>query len=191
MGGRTDQLRDEVDILEYRRGDVEALTRLISRWQPRVYGYILSMIGDRDEAWDISQELWLSVLSALGGGKGIGHFAAWLYPVAHNKCISHLRKKRRLPKAEEAPFEDADGRAKTTEEVTFRAEDARAVRECLGDLSLVLRETMLLFYMDGLSLEDVARVLHVPLGTAQSRLHYGRRKLKDMLRRKGYGNDRR
>jgi RNA polymerase sigma-70 factor (ECF subfamily) len=50
---------------------------------------------------------------------------------------------------------------------------------------------MLLFYMDGLSLEDVARVLHVPLGTAQSRLHYGRRKLKDMLRRKGYGNDRR
>jgi RNA polymerase sigma-70 factor (ECF subfamily) len=191
VGGRADQLRDEVDVLEYRAGDVQALGRLVTRWQPRVYSYILTVIGDRDEAWDVSQDLWASVVSTLSGETRIKHFAAWIYGAAHNACASHLRRKRRTRESDAATEERQDERTPGTETFAFGAEDARLVREGLADLSLPLREAMLLFYMDGLSLDETAAVLGVPVGTVQSRLYYGRRKLKETLERKGYKDERR
>lgn len=188
MPSRVEELRDEVDILEYRGGNAAALGRLISRWQARMYVYILAMVENRDEAWDVSQELWLSVTDALGGSGGIRRFTPWLYRVAHNKCVSHLRKRHRPGRGEEAAAEGAAEEGEGLDAIVVRAEDARLVREALGELSMPLREALHLSYMDGLTLEEVAGVLGVPLGTVQSRLHYGRRKLKEALTRKGYRN---
>lgn len=191
MAKLVDQLRDEVDILAYRAGDIEALGRLITRWQARIYSYVLAMIGNRDAAWDISQELWLSVVNRLGRGAEIENFTPWLYRVAHNRCVSHLRKTRRLVEGDAACEDAVDERDEGSLTFALRAEDARVVRECLGELTLTLRETMVLFYMDGLSLDDVAEVLGVPRGTVQSRLHYGRLAIKKALVKKGYDDDRR
>ncbi len=189
MAARTEQLRDEVDILAYRTGDIEALERLISRWQARIYSYILAMIGDRDAAWDVSQELWLSVVSRLGRGSEIGDFTPWVYRAAYNRCMSHLRKRRR-DKGQVAVLDAVADEDKSSSEAASKAEDARIVRECLAELTLVLRETMALFYVDGLSINDVAGILGVPRGTVQSRLHYGRLAIRKALMKKGYGDDR-
>lgn len=185
-----EKLRDQIAVLEYRAGDVDALAGLISRWQARIYSYISAMLRDRNAAWDVSQEVWMAVIRALSGRAEIEDFGAWLYGTARNQCFRHLKRERRL--------EDSHGEAADAAEVerddagttVFAWEDAAAVRECLLDLSLPLREAMFLFYMDGLTIEDVAGVLGIPRGTVQSRLHYGRRKLREMLERKGYGNDR-
>ncbi|MHC4400721.1 MAG: RNA polymerase sigma factor [Planctomycetota bacterium] len=186
MPSRAERLRDEILILEYRSGDKGALERLVSGWQPRVYRYILATLQDENAAWDVCQDVWLGAISALDGARPIQDFPAWIYRVAHNKAISYLRKKGRLNDREAAlpdgvrQPDDADG------DPVCNAEDAHLVRECLRRMPVAQRSALILFYLDDLSLEEIAQVLGVPRGTVQSRLHHGRQKMKELLLKKGY-----
>jgi len=191
MANDVDRLRDELSILEYRAGNLDALAGLISRWQQRIYAYVLAVVGDRDQAWDVSQEVWTTVIRGLRRETDVRHFARWLYTVAHNECVSHFRRMNRLKAHEDDMPEDADylDPAGLPDDRVLAAADANLVRECLLQLSLSQREAISLFYQDGLSLDDIARILGIPPGTVQSRLHYGRRKLGELLTRKGYRND--
>jgi RNA polymerase sigma-70 factor (ECF subfamily) len=186
MSGRAARLRDEILILEYRSRDKGALERLIRNWQPRVYWYILATLQDENAAWDISQEVWLAAVSSLDKRRPIQNFTAWIYRVAHNKAISYLRKKgllnereAALPEIVEQP-DDAEG------DPVCNAEDAHLVHECLRRIPVGQRSALILFYLDDLSLEEISQVLDIPRGTVQSRLHYGREKMRQLLLQKGY-----
>jgi len=168
MSRRVEQLQDEVLVLEYRAGDIGALEQLISHWQPRIYTYVLTMLGDEEAAWDVSQEVWMGAISGLGKRKRIENFAGWIYRVAHNKAISHLRKKKRLKEREEKLPEVVEGEGDEAVELAFAAEDAGLVRECL---------------------DEIGRILSVAKGTVQSRLHYGRKKMKELLLKGGYDRE--
>lgn len=186
-----ERLRDQILILEYRSGDLSALEKLISRWQTRIYYYIATMLQDKDAAWDVSQEVWLGAITGLGKREPVRNFSAWLYRIAHNKAISHLRRKGRLKRHEEALPETIEELPAEVDDAIGAADDGRLVRECLQTLPLAQREALSLFYLDDLSLEDIAHILGVPQGTVQSRLHYGRTKMKDLLLKKGYSRDQR
>jgi len=188
MTRRAERIEDEVLILEYRAGDIGSLGKLITRWQRRVYYFVLTVVEDRTAAWDVSQEVWLSAISGLSKLRRVKSFSAWLYRMAHNKAISYLRKKGRLVRQEQGLPEPVGEHAIHGEERLCAKEDARLVHECLEQLPLAQRECLGLFYLDDLSLDEIARVLGVPLGTVQSRLHYGRIKMKELLLRKGYSN---
>ena len=82
MSSREERLRDEILILEYRSGDKRALERLVSRWQPRVYRYVLAMLQEENAAWDVSQDVWLAAVTGLDKVKPIQNFPAWLCRVA-------------------------------------------------------------------------------------------------------------
>ncbi|MHC4711697.1 MAG: RNA polymerase sigma factor [Planctomycetota bacterium] len=188
MDRDVERLKDEIAILEYRRGDPEALEGLIGRWQRRIFAYIRAVLADEEAAWDVSQEVWLSVVRALRGRTAIRCFAAWLYRLAHNKCITHLRRKGRLEKT--AAIESRNDAASGEMADTIRAaEDAGLVREALARLPLPQREAITLFYLDDMSLRRISEILNAPIGTIQSRLHHGRAKLKAVLLRKGFGNE--
>ncbi len=186
-----ERLRDQILILEYRSGDLSALEKLISRWQTRIYYYIATVLQDRDAAWDVSQDVWLGAITGLGRREPVRNFSAWLYRIAHNKVISHLRKKGRLDKHQEALPETIEELPAEVGDPIGAADDGRLVRECLQGLPLAQREALSLFYLDDLSLGDIAHILDVPQGTVQSRLHYGRTKMKDLLLKKGYSRDQR
>jgi len=188
---RVERLRDEILILEYRAGDLGALEQLIARWQARIYWYIATTLQDRDAAWDVSQETWLAAIQGLGKRRLVQNFAAWLYGIAHNKAISHLRKKGRLDRHEGTLPEAVEDRPAEADDPVGVAEDAQLVHGCLHRLPLAQREALSLFYLDDLSLAEIARILDVPQGTVQSRLHYGRTKMKDLLLKKGYSRDER
>jgi len=186
MSSRADRLRDEILILEYRSGDKRALERLVSGWQPRVYRYVLAMLQDENAAWDVSQDVWLGAIPGLDRARPIQNFPAWIYRVAHNKAISYLRKKDRLNKRE-AAFGDVVGRPDDADgDPVCHAEDAHLVHECLRRIPIAQRSALVLFYLDEMSLEEISQVSDVPRGTVQSRLHHGRRKMKDLLLKKGY-----
>jgi len=164
---------------------------LVSRWQIRVYAYILAIVGDREEAWDVSQEVWIAVVSSLRKKADVRAFAPWLYGIAHNKSISHLRRKGRMEAREDglaSEVEDPPAPAQSTDESILAAEDASVIRDCLSRLPLAQRGTLTLFYLDELTLDEIARITEAPVGTVQSRLHYGRMKLKELLTKKGYGD---
>ncbi|MBC8872443.1 MAG: RNA polymerase sigma factor [Planctomycetes bacterium] len=190
MSSRAERLRDEILILEYRSGDKRALERLVSRWQPRVYRYILVMLQEENAAWDVSQDVWLAAVTGLAKARPIQNFPAWICRVAHNKAISYLRKKGQLnqreaalPHVDEQP--DNPGR-----DPVCKAEDAGLVHECLRRIPVAQRSALILFYMEDLSLEEISQVLDVPRGTVQSRLHHGRQKMKILLSEKGYCHER-
>ena len=189
MAGRVERLRDDVLVLEYRAGDVGALATLIGRWQRRIYCYLLTLLGDPDAVWDVSQDVWLAAIAGLGKSRSIHNFPAWLYGIAHNKAVSHLRRKRRLDNHEEALPEPIEEPSSNEGDSLAAAEDAGLVRECLQRLPLAQREVLGLFYLDDLSLGEIAEILDVPQGTVQSRLHYGRMKMKGLLLRRGYSHD--
>ena len=189
MSRRTERIQDEILILEYRAGDLSALQTLISRWQRRIYYYVLTLVQDRTMAWDLSQEVWLAVIAGLGKLRRVQNFSTWVYRIAHNKAVSYLRKKHRLNEQEQGLPELVEERAEPPPDRLCAAEDARLVHECLLELPLAQRESLSLFYLDDLSLDEIARLLEVPRGTVQSRLHYGRIKMGQLLLKKGYSHE--
>lgn len=186
---QVERLKDEIAILQYQAGDHEALSRLIARRQRPLYAYISMVLGDADAAWDVSQEVWAAVVKALRRPRKIRCFPSWLYRTAHNRCVSHLRKKGRYEPTAEVETAAGGQTCEGGAEAFIVAEDARAVREAIMDLSLSHRETVTLFYLEELSLKEISEILGIPVGTVQSRLYHARLKLKAILSRKGYRNE--
>ena len=189
MSQYVDRLQDDILILEYRAGDVKALETLISRWQTRIYCYVLTLVRDETSAWDVCQDAWLAAVTGLSKTRQIRNFPAWLYRIAHDKAVSHLRKTRRRQEQKEALARAAEDGSQDEPDPVAEADDARLVHECLQTLPLPQREVLGLFYLDDLSLRDIADILDVPRGTVQSRLHYGRIKMKEVLLKRGYSHD--
>jgi RNA polymerase sigma-70 factor (ECF subfamily) len=147
------------------------------------------LIQDEGAVWDVSQEVWMAAIKGLRRREAIRNFSAWMYAVAHNKTISHLRKKRRLNEYEEDfPSKVKEPTQEESDPVEI-AENAQLIQEALKELPLAQREALTLFYLNDLTLDEIARVLEVPLGTVQSRLHYGRLKLKEFLLKKGFSDE--
>ena len=187
MGKDADRLQDEIAILEYRSGDLDALGKLISRWQVRLHAYLLTMLRNEHDTWDVSQETWVAVISGLNRRGEVRRFAGWLYAIARNKCFAHLRKRRELA-TDDTELEYEQGGDEAVD-IIITSEDARALRECVDKLPLPQREALVLYHVEGLAVSEIAQVQEVPVGTVQTRLFHARRKLKEMLMRKGYGND--
>lgn len=188
MSRETEQLEDEIAILQYRSGDREALSRLIARRQKPLYAYIRAVLGDTEAAWDVSQEVWTAVVKALKRPRKIRCFSAWLYRAAHNKCVSYLRRKGRAAELEDSAAEIAADAPESILDTISQVEDAGAVRDALSRLPLPQREALTLYYLDDMPVRSIAEALGVPAGTVQSRLHHGRAKLKSLLSRKGYSH---
>lgn len=169
------EVEDHDLIGRARRGDVEAYNLLVSRWERRVFNYLLRLVGDREDAFDLSQETFLKAYQNLGKLEEDGRFASWLFRIAHNEAFSLLR--RRKPEGE-LPPQVADGRARYG---MFPAELSLAVESALARLSDEQREAVLLKVYQGFKFEEMAEVLACPVSTIKSRLYTALDVLKETL----------
>jgi RNA polymerase sigma-70 factor, ECF subfamily len=171
-----------------RRRDPDLLDRLIEQYQHRLLRYLVYLAGNRELAEDLFQETWIRVLERGHQYDGKHEFATWLYAVARNLTIDYLRKKSPLSldglmeDEEHAAFEPADNRPPAWEIVQQR-EQAERVSAVLVSIPAECRETLVLRFQEGLSLDEIARVTSAPLGTVKSRLYRGLNML--MVRLKG------
>ena len=92
------EVEDRDLIARTRRGDVEAYNLLVSRWEKRVFNYLLRLVNHREDAMDVSQEVFLKAYQSLAKLDDPARFAAWLFRIAHNEAFSLLR--RRKPEGE-------------------------------------------------------------------------------------------
>lgn len=176
-----------------REGDRNAFRTLVERYQRKAYVQALGMVKDKDEAMDIAQEAFVKVYRYLDHFKGDSSFYTWLYRIVANLAVDRLRKvSARSPGSEE--FDD---RQELAEEATagilstrlgtnpqktaLRAELARKMDEALAQLPEKHREILLLRELEGMSYEDLARVLDIPKGTVMSRLFHARAKMQKLL----------
>lgn len=168
----------ELLILRCRRGQKDALEELVKSWEKPLFYYIHRLIEDEQEAWGILQETWIKVLQSIGKLREPNKLPVWLYSITRKTVISHLRKKY----SEKVLFEGNDNLSKIENydsDHTF--ENAEQVHYGLSKISLLHRDILTLFFLRDLSIEDIAQVLSIPIGTVKSRLYYAKLALKDVL----------
>ena len=158
------EVEDRDLIAKARRGNVEAYNLLVSRWERRVYSYLFRLVGHREDAMDLSQDVFLKAYQNLGKLDDPARFSAWLFRIAHNEAFSLLRKRR--PEGEMIEPATADrGPALLPIELSLAVEGA------LKRLSDDQREAVLLKVYQGLKFDEMAEVLGCPVSTVKSRLY--------------------
>jgi len=169
------EVEDRDLIAKARRGNVEAYNLLVSRWEKRVFNYLLRLVGEREDALDLSQEVFLKAYQNLGKLEDAGRFGPWLYRIAHNDAFSLLRKRRPEGEGEPAPVGDARSFRLFPVELTL------AVQSALSRLNDDQRETVILKVYQGFKFEEIAEALGCPVSTVKSRLYTALDLLKDAL----------
>lgn len=169
------EVEDHDLIGRARRGDIEAFNLLVSRWEKRVFNYLLRLVGDREDAFDLSQETFLKAYQNLGRLEDEARFSTWLFRIAHNEAFSLLRK----PKAEEGERPEFDVAAHGPR--LFPVELSLAVQSALERLSGEQREAVVLKIYQGFKFEEMAEILACPVSTVKSRLYTALDLLKDTL----------
>jgi RNA polymerase sigma-70 factor (ECF subfamily) len=166
------------------QGEPAAFADLVAEFERPLRYYLLKLLGDEDYAYDVLQEVWLKAVRTIRQLVEPAALRVWLYRLAHGLAVDHLRRRRvrHVAEQERAAPEDAGER-----DPEFTAFDAQALHRALDELPPRQREAIVLFFLEGMPLEDIADVLRCPVGTVKSRLHYAKRALHDSLLRDGYG----
>lgn len=167
---------EDLDLVaRARRGKVEAYNLLVSRWEKRIFNYLLRLVGDREDALDLSQEVFLKAYQHLGRLEDSSRFAPWLFRIAHNEAFSHLRARKPEDVLEGDPAQPSRGSRLLPIEVSL------AVERALERLSEDQREAVLLKIYQGFKFDEMAEILSCPVSTVKSRLYTALDLLKETL----------
>ena len=172
-----------------RQGDRDAFRELVERYQRKIYGVLLGMLHDHDAAWEVAQETFIRAMGSLDQFKGDASFYTWLYRIAVNLAIDHQRRERRRPSVEatDEVLERDGSRAEQQrrEDPLLQVQNrelGERVRAAIDELTPDHRAVILLREVEGLSYDDIAKVMQCAKGTVMSRLHYARKKLQAALK---------
>lgn len=185
--------RDLVD--RARGGDAEAFGLLVRRHQKRIFRLSVHLTKSATEAEDITQDTFVRAYQALSRFDGRSEPFTWLYRIAVNLSLNHLRqrKSRKVDHTDDDPriaamlSETRPGMQADPASAADQRKLAEALCAGVDALSETLRTTLVLVSIDGLSHEQAAEVLGCPVGTIAWRVHEARRKLRASLAERGFG----
>lgn len=169
---------DSALMLRYKDGDVAAFETLYRRHNDPLYRYLLRLCRHRDTAEDIFQDVWGKIVNARNNYRPTAKFTTFLYRVAHNCFIDHVRRNKRHAGSVEIQAELHADPGETLETVTERSLAKERLARALLDLPDEQRDAFLLHEEAGLSVDDIAMVTGSNRETAKSRLRYAVRKLR-------------
>lgn len=172
-------------ILQSTQGNLDSFNRLVELYQVQVYNLALRMLGDAAAAEDVAQETFLSAFRSLKGFKA-GNFRAWLMRIAANGCRDYLRSARvrrnvSLEAMDENPSTALQTDRESPEAYALRRELSELIQAGLTRLPGDQRLVLILVDIQGLSYEETAHAIGVPIGTVKSRLSRARLSLRDYL----------
>jgi RNA polymerase sigma-70 factor, ECF subfamily len=172
---------DEALFEQLIAGDLRAFDRLYDRFERPLFGFIRSQIGDAHEAEDLLHEAFIAVLRERTARHAVRSFRAWLFQVARNLCLNRLRSRKRAGHALEAAAHDAVVVAPiVAEQVLERCEQAALLERAVERLPEPFAELYRL-RATGMSYDDLAEILRVPVGTVKSRMHEMVRRLREEM----------
>ena len=188
------KLEADVDLTVVRRvqgGDVAAFDQLVAKYRERVVGIVYNMTSNREDAADLAQDAFIKAFQSIHRFQGQASFFTWLYRIAVNSTMSHLRKNRLRSffSLEGISGDDPVARdvidALTDKTGVGRSAFISELQEKLNDamqkLSINHRTVVTLFEIDGLSHQEIAEVMDCSVGTVRSRLHYAKQLLQAEL----------
>lgn len=182
-------MTDRELVEKAKTGDQDAFERLVLDNQNKVYSLALRLVGDREEAADLSQEAFVKAWQGLQSFQGESSFATWVYRLTTNVCIDHLRKKKRREEIAPAVSLD-DGEAGWAEPadrdsdphlLLEKSERSKALARGLDKLPDWQRRALVLRELSGLSYQEIGDALDIDLGTVKSRIARARLNLRKIL----------
>jgi RNA polymerase sigma-70 factor (ECF subfamily) len=177
-GLMTDGSMERELLAECRRGNRSAMQSLYAEHQKRVYSVALNFFGGNEAlAQDITQQVFLKLLTRLEAFRGDAEFTTWIYRITVNACLDESRKLRRWLNLGELFSGREPGRRPMHDERIHRDQICGEVQSALGTLKTKFRVPLLLKYVEGLSYYEIAEVLDCSVGTVSSRIHRGHKLL--------------
>lgn len=177
-----------------RQGDQAAFRALVERYQKKAFAQALGMLKDKDEAMDVAQEAFVKVYRYLDHFKGDSSFYTWLYRIVANLCVDRMRRKSSAQSPDNVEFDEKMNQEELAtagilstklgtnpQKAALRSELAEKIEKALGQIPEKHREILVLRELEGMSYEDLARVLKIPKGTVMSRLFHARAKMQSLL----------
>jgi len=183
----TQEEPDATFVARIKDGDAGAFGELVQRHQRAVYGIVSRMVSDRDDVDDIVQDVFVQAFKSMDAFKEQSAFGTWIYRIAVNTTIKHLRKAkiRRAPSIDDPAAGLGDSLVSNgsegPDEQAEKAERREAVRRAIETLPEHHRSVVVLHYFQNLSCDEIAKITGCSVGTVWSRLHYACRKLKGQL----------
>ena len=177
-------IESELLVTRWQRGDRSAFSSLVEMWERPLFYYVRRLAPSEVETWDILQETWLKTFRSLGSLRDPRALPAFLYKTARNAAISRLRLHERQEELTKSP--DACATSPSDEVTAF--DNAEQVHHALDQLPIAQREALTLYFLQDLSLDEMAALLDVPLGTVKSRLHYGKLAIRRILQEDDHVN---
>ncbi|WP_369025727.1 RNA polymerase sigma factor [Qipengyuania sp. RANM35] len=167
------RLFDELLVTLVQAGDRSAAERLAARWQPRLVRTARRLLADDELARVAVQECWLAILRGIDTLRDPARFAPWAFGILHRKCVDRIRVRQAV--------RSSSGEMTTEPGSGSQTDDGIAIRQAFALLPPDQRLAAQLFFVEGLTLAEIAEVQQVPLGTAKTRLFHARRRLKQVL----------
>lgn len=178
--------RDARLVERCRAGDQQACEELVRRYQDKVFALIYRITGDADRVEDIAQEVFLRAFRSLNKFRGGSSLYTWLYRITVNTTLNAIRSLSRRQETSLDAFEGLErpsgSEANPVEEAASHRQLARRVKEAIERLDEQYRAIVYLREVEGLSYEEIAEVVDLPVGTVKSRLFRARQNLKEILK---------
>lgn len=185
-------LSEEPWLAEASSSDVREVSHFeafIRRHQDSVYNFCVRMLGDREEAFDMTQDIFVSVHAHAASFRGESHVTTWLFRIAKNHCLNRLQYLKRrgrgrsecVDEVNELQITDALGGSEQPDVLVSHKRTIELVHLAIAQLDEEQRALVVLRDVEGLSYEEIVEVTGVPEGTVKSRLHRAREKLAGIL----------
>lgn len=170
-----------------RSGDMMSFEELVRRYRNDVYAFSMHFLHDREEAWDVSQEVFVKVYRSLWRFRGEASFKTWLMRVTANHCKDRLKKRRLSTVSFDDAIESNAASPVLAPDQRVEAEElGHAIDQAVASLPHKHRTAFMLREYEGLSYQEMAEVMNCNVGTVMSRLHHARQKLQNALTRMGF-----
>ncbi|MFH1420005.1 MAG: sigma-70 family RNA polymerase sigma factor [Planctomycetota bacterium] len=168
------------------RGCAKSAHTLVLAYQDRLYAFIWRMVRNKHDAEEICQEAFMRAFQALDSYDASYRFSTWLFTIGYRLCLNMLRRRREYTgDVDFGTLPGTTGEGTNVAEAVANSEEARRLKKTIWDsvdrLTPQQRATVLLFYRESLSCQEIGEILEMPAATVKSHLHRARNRLREML----------
>lgn len=177
---------DEQLANAYTRGESGCFDELIRRYSGQVYGFVLRMVGRPEDAEDLTQEVFVQLLKSLPSARTDTPLRPWIFVIARNKCLDHLKRRRAVPFADLCDGDDGaeamvPDKRPLPEELAERADLAEIVQRAISTLPERYRAVVAMRYSSDLTFAEIGEVLGLPENTVKTHFQRAKAMLRDEL----------
>jgi|SRR5690625_1060788 len=181
---------DATIVERVQRGEVAAFDQLILKYRERLFAIIYNLTSNREDAADLTQDVFIKAFRAINRFKGKSSFFTWIYRIAVNTTYTHLRRNRVRRFFSFEVLDEELASSEILEALTSRSDVPKEellrelqekLNEALQSLSLNHRTVVILFEIESLSHQEIAEIMDCSIGTVRSRLHYAKQQLQAKL----------